>query len=45
MAKIKEYGGREVYASKAAKMRHEKSEGKKTERMEKKMTSKKSTKK
>jgi hypothetical protein len=37
MAKmIKEYGGKEKYASKAAMMKHEKSEGKKMEKMEKK---------
>ena len=33
---IKEYGGKEKYASKAAMMKHEKSEGKKMEKMEKK---------
>lgn len=37
MAKmIKEYGGKEKYASKAAMMKHEKKEGKKVEKMEKK---------
>jgi hypothetical protein len=37
MAKmIKEYGGKEKYASKAAMMKHEKTEGKKVEKMEKK---------
>ncbi len=45
MAKVREYGGKEVYASKSAKMKHEKSESKKTERMEKKMMGKKSCKK
>ena len=36
MAKmIKEYGGKEKYASKAAMMKHEKKEGKKVEKMEK----------
>jgi len=34
---IKEYGGKEVYASKAAKAKHEKKEGKKVEAKEKKM--------
>lgn len=34
--KIKEYGGKEVYASKAAKAKHEKKEGKKVEAKEKK---------
>lgn len=34
--KIKEYGGKEKYSSKAAKMKHEKMEGKKVEKMEKK---------
>lgn len=38
---IKEYGGKEKYASKAAKMKHEKSESKKTERKEKMMAKKK----
>jgi hypothetical protein len=38
---IKEYGGKEKYASKAAKMKHEKSESKKTERKEKAMMAKK----
>jgi hypothetical protein len=33
---IKEYGGKEVYASKAAKAAHEKKEGKKVEMAEKK---------
>ena len=33
---IKEYGGKEVYASKAAKAKHEKKEGKKVEAKEKK---------
>lgn len=37
MAKmIKEYGGKEKYASKAAMMKHEKKEDKKVEKMEKK---------
>jgi hypothetical protein len=36
--KIKEYGGKEVYASKAAKAKHEKKEGKKVEKKEKTMT-------
>lgn len=36
--KIKEYGGKEVYASKAAKAKHEKKEGKKVEAKEKTMT-------
>lgn len=37
MAKmIKEYGGKEKYASKVAMMKHEKKEGKKVEKMEKK---------
>ena len=37
MAKmIKEYGGKEKYSSKAAMMKHEKVEGKKVEKMEKK---------
>jgi hypothetical protein len=37
MAKmIKEYGGKEKYASKSAMMKHEKKEGKKVEKMEKK---------
>ena len=36
MAKmIKEYGGKEKYASKTAMMKHEKKEGKKVEKMEK----------
>ena len=34
--KIKEYGGKEVYSSKKAKMAHEKKESKKTEMKEKK---------
>ena len=38
MKKIKEYGGKEVYASKAAKAKHEKKEGKKVEAKEKTMT-------
>jgi hypothetical protein len=36
--KIKEYGGKEMYASKAAKAKHEKKEGKKAEMKEKTMT-------
>lgn len=37
MAKmIKEYGDKEMYASKSAMMKHEKKEGKKVEKMEKK---------
>jgi hypothetical protein len=32
---IKEYGGKEVYPSKAAKAKHEKKEGKKVEAKEK----------
>ena len=32
---IKEYGGKETYKSKSAMKKHEKSESKKTERMEK----------
>lgn len=35
---IKEYGGKEVYPSKAAKAKHEKKEGKKVESKEKTMT-------
>jgi len=35
---IKEYGGKEVYASKAAKAKHENKEGKKVEKKEKTMT-------
>jgi hypothetical protein len=35
--KISEYGGMEKYASKAAKMKHEKKEGKKMEAKEKMM--------
>lgn len=46
---ISEYGGKEKYASKAAKMKHEKSESKKVEKKEKmaakKMTSKSGAKK
>jgi len=38
---IKEYGGKEKYASKAAKMKHEKSESRKTESKEKMMAKKK----
>jgi len=34
---IKEYGGKEMYKSKAAKKKHEKSESKKEERRERKM--------
>jgi hypothetical protein len=34
---IKEYGGKEVYASKAAQKKHEKVEGKKVEKKEKMM--------
>jgi hypothetical protein len=33
---IKEYGGKEKYASKTAMAKHEKMEGKKVEKMEKK---------
>ena len=33
---IKEYGGKEVYASKKQMVKHEKAEGKKVEKMEKK---------
>ena len=33
---IKEYGGKETYASKKQMMKHEKSEGKKVEKLEKK---------
>ena len=33
---MKEYGGKEKYASKAAMVKHEKKEGKKVEKMEKK---------
>jgi len=41
MAKmIKEYGGKEKYASKAAMMKHEKKEGKKVEKMVEKMEKK-----
>lgn len=41
MAKmIKEYGGKEMYASKGAKMIHEKKEGKKVEKKEKMMEKK-----
>lgn len=39
--KISEYGGKEMYASKAAMMKHEKAEGPKVEKMEKKMMGKK----
>jgi hypothetical protein len=39
---ISEYGGKEKYASKAAKMKHEKAEGKKVEKKEK-MGTKKTT--
>lgn len=35
--KTSEYGGKEVYASKKAKMKHEKGESKATERREKRM--------
>jgi hypothetical protein len=35
---IKEYGGKEVYPSKAAKAKHEKKESKKMESKEKTMT-------
>lgn len=35
---IKEYGGKEVYPSKAAKAKHEKKESKKVESKEKTMT-------
>lgn len=46
MAKmIKEYGGKETYASKGAKMVHEKKEGKKVEKKEKMMEKKSVTKK
>lgn len=38
---IKEYGGKEVYKSKAAMKKHEKKEGKKVEKKEKKMFGKK----
>ena len=38
--KISEYGGKEKYASKAAKMKHEKKEGKKMEMKEKAMAKK-----
>jgi hypothetical protein len=38
---ISEYGGKEKYASKAAKMKHEKSEGMKMEMKEKMMVGKK----
>jgi hypothetical protein len=34
---VKEYGGKEKYASKTAMMKHEKGESKKMEMMEKKM--------
>lgn len=37
---VKEYGGREVYASKAAMQRHEKKESPRVERAEKKMEKK-----
>lgn len=39
---VKEYGGKEAYASKAAMRKHEKSETKSEERKEKKMKGKKS---
>lgn len=39
---ISEYGGKEKYASKAAKMKHEKAESKKVEKKEK-MAAKKTT--
>jgi hypothetical protein len=42
---IKEYGGKEVYASKAAKAAHEKKEGKKVEKKEKAMEKKPMSKK
>lgn len=42
---ISEYGGKEKYASKAAMKKHEKSEGKKVEKMEKKGVFPKMTKK
>ena len=35
--KVSEYGGKETYKSKAAKMKHEKKESKATERKEKRM--------
>jgi hypothetical protein len=38
---ISEYGGMEKYTSKKAMMKHEKSEGKKVEKKEKMMASKK----
>ena len=38
---IKEYGGKEKYASAKAKAMHEKKESKKTEKKEKKMSKKK----
>lgn len=38
--KMKEYGGKEVYASKAAKAKHEKGEGRKMEMKEKMMAMK-----
>lgn len=42
---IKEYGGKEKYASKSAMMKHEKKEGKAFEKKEGKMMSKSSMKK
>ena len=39
--KISEYGGKEMYASKSAMMKHEKAEGSKVEKMEKKLMGKK----
>lgn len=39
--KLKEYGGKEVYSSKKAKAKHEKSESKATEKKEKKAKYKK----
>jgi hypothetical protein len=41
MKKIKEYGGKEVYKSKAAMAKHEKKEGKAHESKEKMKTKKK----
>ena len=38
---ISEYGGKEMYASKAAMMKHEKAEGKKMEKKEGAMSAKK----
>ena len=42
---IKEYGGKETYASKSAKMKHEKKETKKFEAKEKTMSKKPTVKK